>query len=328
MDSLTGFFPGALTAQQMLVLEARSALLAPPAADLPSTPAPDEATQKDLLNRAFEYAATTYTQLPHLTATKTTVRFQDGIERPIAAAQAKPSDLPWIDPNLAGDQFIEYIGSTSTLAESQNGVEILSGLKDRTRWGENGEIALLGQGPVLNAIVQEAQASGKLRWLRWEMVNGRQTAVFSFAVEKKRSHYAVNYCCFPEVKQPGWIGSTQNLYNGGDPGTTRVISSWSSFKETVPYHGELFVDSNNGIIIRLVTEADFKSSEYVHQERTRIDYGPVTLAGKALILPLRTIVNTEVIPGGKHYSGKDFTRRTLFTSEYRNYMLADAATRK
>ena len=90
MDSLTSFVPGPLTANQMYVLEARSAMLAPPAADLPSAPAPDAAAQKALLEKAVEYATKTYAQLPHLTATETTFRFQDILNPPVATNQGKP----------------------------------------------------------------------------------------------------------------------------------------------------------------------------------------------------------------------------------------------
>ena len=54
-------------------------MLPPPVADLPATPAPDAAAQKAILDKAVDYTTKTYTQLPHLTATKTTIRFQDNV---------------------------------------------------------------------------------------------------------------------------------------------------------------------------------------------------------------------------------------------------------
>ncbi|WP_109486787.1 hypothetical protein [Occallatibacter savannae] len=77
MNGLTKFAPGPLTTEQIFVLEARSANLAPPASDLPSVPAPDAAQQKAILVRAETYITKTYAQLPALTAKKTTLRFQD-----------------------------------------------------------------------------------------------------------------------------------------------------------------------------------------------------------------------------------------------------------
>jgi hypothetical protein len=330
MDSLASFIPGPLSNQQFYLLEARSAMLAPPAGDLPAKPAPDAAAQKALLDKAVDYAARTYAQLPHLTATKTTARFQDNLKPPDRADPGKVPDKVWRDARMAnGSQFIYYIGANEAKVESRNGAEIAPNAKDPTRWGANGQIVLLGPGPVLSTIVQDAQAAGKLNWLRWETVNGWQTAVFSFAVEKKKSHYTVNYCCFPDTDSTGTTGNRggEGIASAGR-GTLQTNTSWSPHKETTPYHGEIFVDSSTGIIVRLVLLADFKPSNVIHQEDTRIDYGPAKVAEKPMILPLRTIINTEVAPNGEDSANQFSTRRTLFTIEYKNYQLADASAQK
>ncbi|MGP8173240.1 MAG: hypothetical protein ACLP7O_01680, partial [Terracidiphilus sp.] len=54
MNSMVNYVPGPYSTEQIYVLEARSALLAPPAADLPATPAPDAATQKAILDKAVD----------------------------------------------------------------------------------------------------------------------------------------------------------------------------------------------------------------------------------------------------------------------------------
>jgi len=63
----------------------------------------------------------------------------------------------------------------------------------------------------------------------------------------------------------------------------------------------------------------------VHRVDTRIDYGPETIEGKTLIVPAKSIVNTEVVPNGESGAGTYTTRCTLFTSEYKNYQLAGSA---
>ncbi|MGA2216452.1 MAG: hypothetical protein ABSG51_00085 [Terracidiphilus sp.] len=184
IDGLASSIPGPLSTQQIYVLEGRSAVLAPPTADLPSVPVPDADTQKALLNKAVDYALKTYAQLPHLTVTKTTARFQDNMKPPDLADPSKIPDKVWLDPRLGG-QVIYYVGSTEANVESQNGAEMGSKTKDPTRWGANSQIIRIGSGPVLGAVLQEAQAAGNVNWLRWETVNGRQAAVFSFAVERR-----------------------------------------------------------------------------------------------------------------------------------------------
>ncbi len=324
---------GMLSTEQIYVLEAKSAVLAPPASDLPSTPAPDAAAQKALLDKAIDYVNKTFGQLPHLTATKTTLRFQDNFEA-LASSSGMHSSAKEMnsDPAIVtASQFVHYINSTETPVELQNGAEKLPSAKDKTTWGANGQIALQEQGPVLSNILNEAQAAGKINWLRWETVNGKAAAVYAFTVDKKKSHYAVNYCCFPDVDQTGSVRFTSASgmgagqpggsagAAGGAKGNLQTNTTWKEYKATVPYHGEIFVDPDTGIVVRLITIADFKNSDVVHQEDQRIDYGPVTVGGKALVLPVKSVIATEVVPNGESGAGKYSTRHTFFTAEYKGY---------
>jgi hypothetical protein len=60
----------------------------------------------------------------------------------------------------------------------------------------------------------------------------------------------------------------------------------------------------------------------VHQKDTRINYGPAQVGDKSLVLPMRTVINTEVVPNGdSQAAGRFSTRSTLFTIEYKNYQL-------
>ncbi len=329
MNGLVSYVPGAYSTEQIYVLEASSAMLPPPVTDLPATPAPDAAAQKAILDKAVDYTTKTYAQLPHLTATKTTLRFQDNVGA-LAAASGMHSGGTTMDPNLVeANRYIHYINSTEVPVETQNGVEKLSKSKDKTPWGQNGYIALLGQGPVLSSVLQDAQTAGTISWLRWETINKKTAAVYAFSVDKKKSHYAVNYCCFPTSEQTGIMrfsstGSAGNLT--GDytaRGTLQTHTAYDQyFKDIVPYHGEIFVDPDTGIVIRLVLQAEFKSSDDVQQEDQRIDYGPVKVDATALVLPIKTVINTTVVPNGDSGSAKFVTRRTLFTSEYKNYQVA------
>jgi len=92
MNSFAAYSPGPLTNEQIYVLEARSAMMPPPAADLPTTPVPDGAGQKAILDKAAEYATKTWAQLPAVTATRTTLRFQDNVEAVAASSGGCASD--------------------------------------------------------------------------------------------------------------------------------------------------------------------------------------------------------------------------------------------
>jgi hypothetical protein len=329
MNSLVSYVPGPMSTEQIYVLEARSAVLAPPAADVPTTPAPDAAAQKALLDKAENYVNKTYAQLPRLTATKMTLRFQDNLHAAASSSgmHSSAEDVSTGSSFVNANDYIRYINATQAQVESANGAEQLSKAKDKTPWGANAMIALQEQGPVLSTIFDEAQAAGKINWLRWESVNGKAAAVFSFEVDKKKSRYAVNYCCFPDVDQTGMLsyksGSGPGSMTPSAHGNLQTSTNWNNFKATVPYRGEIFIDPDTGIVVRLVVQAEFKPSEVVHQEDQRIDYGPVVVGGKTLVLPMKTIIDTEVVPNGDSgAAGRYSTRHTLFTEEYKDYQLA------
>ncbi len=329
MNSLVADVPGPLSTEQVYVLEARSATLPPPASDIPTAAAPDGAAQKALLDKAADYVAKTYQQLPSLTATKTTIRFQDNVEAaaPSSGLAGGASDVTTGSSFVSAYQFIHYINSTDSHVASEHGAEKMPSEKDKTPWGANKMIALQMPDPSLASVFAEAQAAGDIKFLRWELVNGKQAAVFSFDVPKKKGHFPVAVCCFPDVEQAGKasfqsaaIGSAQGSGGGGATGNFQTSTSWKDYKTMTSYRGEIFIDADTGIVVRLITMADLKPSEVVHQVDERIDYGPVTVGGKEVVLPVRSITNTEVVPNGDSgAAGKYSTRRTLFTSEFKGY---------
>jgi hypothetical protein len=315
MNSLGPYVPGQLTTEQLFVLEARSAVLAPPAADLPSTPAPDAATQKAILDKAIDYTNKTYAQLPDLTATRTTRRFQDNVEPPkgSVAAHSSATLAPPSPP-------IRYMTGEETKVTLLHGAEQNPLANDKTKWGDNGKIALLGQEPVLSTVIREALAAGKINWVRWETIDGKQAAVYTFAVDKKTSHYAVNYCCFPESTQGGDMVLRGTGSAGGDnKGNYAVNQDWKNYKATIPYHGEIFVDPDSGTVVRLITQADFKSGELVRQEDQCIQFGSTTVGDKPVVVPVTTFIDTLSVPYGDSLRGRSIFRHTLFISEYKNY---------
>jgi hypothetical protein len=332
MNSLVADVPGPLSTEQIYVLEARSAMLAPPSSDLPTATAPDPIAQKAMLDKATDYVAKTYGQLPGLAATKTTIRFQDNVEAaaPSSGIHGSATDVSTGSGFVSAYQFIHYINSTDTAVASEHGAEKMPSAKDKTPWGANKMIALQEPDPSLATVFPEAQGAGDIKWLRWEMVNGKQAAVYSFDVPKKKAHFAVNVCCFPDVNQTGVANfqsaSTSSAHGGGGGGAKgnfQTNTEWNDYKTTVPYHGEFFIDPDTGIVVRMITEAELKPTEVVHQVDERIDYAPVTVGGKMLVLPVKTIVNTEVVPNGDSgAAGKFSIRRTLFSSEYKDYQIA------
>jgi hypothetical protein len=215
-------------------------------------------------------------------------------------------------------QFVRYINVASIDVASEHGAEKLPAEKDKTPWGKNNMIAIQQPDTSLSQIFQQAKDAGTVSWLRWETVAGKQLAVFSFDVPKKKSKLAINICCFPNSGQSAGARITPDT-----PSPDDVVMR--NYKAVVPFRGEFFVEPESGTVARMITIAGLKSSDVVHQQDTLIDYGPTTVGDKTLIVPLKTFINTEVVPNGDSSSSKSPTRCTLFTSEYTDYKLAGSA---
>jgi hypothetical protein len=339
MNQLAEYVPGPATTEQVYVLEVRSAMLAPPAADVPSTPAPDAAAQKAILDKTADYASKMYAQLPAITAAKTTQRFQDNVEAvaPSSGMGGSAKDVSVGSSFVNPYQFVRFLNSTDATYTSEHGLEKLA--VDKTPWGANSMIAIMEPDPSVATLFQEAQTNGTITWLRWQTIAGKNVAVFSFQVPKKKSHMALNVCCFPSLNQTGdarFSGQNGAGLPGGSPGAAggakgnfQTNTDWHAYKQnSVGYHGEFYVDPDSGIVVRMIAIAELKPNEVVHAQATRIDYGPETIGGKPMILPVRTIVTTEVVPSGDSQAGKYSVRNTYLSTEYKNYQLAGATASK
>ncbi len=329
MNGLVGDVPGPLSTEQIYVLEARSADLAPPESDIPTTPALDAAAQQALLAKAASYVQGTYGQLPTLKATKTTLRFQDNMEA-LSSSSGLVGGAKEVltNPSFSNPAtYVRYIGSSDAPVALQHGTEQAE-IDKKTKWGANGMIALQTATPSLDTVFPAAQAGGALHWLRWELVNGRPAAVFAFEVPKNKSKLDVAVCCFPDVSQAGratfYTATTSAALGGsggggGAKGNFQTSTDWHQFKSVTPYHGELFIDPDSGIVVRMIVESELKPSDVVHRVDTRVDYAPVLVGGKTFVLPTKSFVNTEVVPNGESGAGGYSTRCTLFTSEFKDY---------
>ena len=327
ISSMVPLINGPLSTEQMYVLEARSAVLPPPDTDLLKTAAPDAAAQQALLAKAQDYAAKTYPQLPPLTATRLLARFQDGVETIQSYSGANVKTVNDIDPLWQQQirQYVRLMNIHTDTVEIDNGIEKPGG-KDAIQWGRNGIVNSMLPFIPLNLLTSEAVSSGNAKFLRWETINGHQTAVFAFTVDKKKSHYAINYCCFPNTSSIGNV-----LYAGGaahpvDNGNLSTVSDWKPFNARSSYHGELFLDPDSGVILRTIVEAEFKPSDFVHYENIRVDYAPMPVGGKNLYVPVRSFTISEVVPNGDSFAKNYAARRQFVTQDYKDFQPAGATT--
>ncbi len=306
-SDLMQYLPGTVSLEQLSVLEGRSAFL-PPVANPADPPAPDAAAQKAILDKATGYAANTLSQLPSFSATKTTARYQDDVVNTSTSV-----GLTVNGPN----SFARLADAQTEAVDMDKGVE-KPPAKTKSSWGQSGQISPPGLLIPLKDLVHEASEGGNLKWQRWETVDGKRVAVFSFVVDKKKSHYDVSYCCFPKTDTATGVANAGGAFNPV-PGEIQSVTTWRPFKKTVGYHGELAIDPDSGAILRLVAFAELKPSDYVHQEAVRVDYSAIVVDGKEYVLPVDSFILNEVVPGGDSQTIAYSVRHGLFEIAYGSY---------
>jgi hypothetical protein len=299
------YAPGPLAREQMDVLEARSSLLIPAQSDLPDTPRPDISTQRAILTKTIFWLKNS-TQTPDLTASKTTVRYHND-RAPFEADHLAMGRV------IIEQTAIKQTGSHTETVEFEKGVEKapLAAQSDQAPARQYQQAPKGGPGPVLSIILQQAASVGNLAFLRWELVDDRRVALFSFAVAKEKSLYRVDYCCFPsrdDLERPGRL----------------EVQSRQSFKAIVPFHGAFYIDPETGVIVRLEMQAIFEPSDFVHQEDTRIDYGSVAIGAATYVVPVRSYLLTQFVTNADSSAADYKTENSLYVADYSGYQLARA----
>src|SRR4051794_16823209 len=77
LEKLRAMSPGVKTAQALRILADQSSFLSLPAAEIPAIPAPDVATQRQIMALVVSYVSKTIHQLPNFYATRVTTRFEE-----------------------------------------------------------------------------------------------------------------------------------------------------------------------------------------------------------------------------------------------------------
>ncbi len=270
---------GSAAATALLLLADRSVFLDPPANELPSTPAPDAATQRHLLAAARRFAVETLPRLPNLLATRTTFSFDDS-----------PQEGP--KGGYAERLGMHLIGSSNAEVSVRNEKEAVSinsgaGASHATgglmTWGEFGSALL---------IILSDSAQGKTTWSHWEQTPAGMMAVFHYEVPKGASHYEID-TSVEEIQTSGesmrWAGNRSR-----DAG---AISKWNRTIRVKPdYQGSLWIDPATGTITRVTLIADLKGNPKFERGAVLVEYGPVAIGGKTLICPVRSLALSAAPP--------------------------------
>ncbi len=255
--------PGTETKQALIALADVSAFLELPAADIPTIATPDLASQRQLMALTVDYVGKIISKLPNFFATRVTTRFED---TPRGYEKGQTVSILY--------RSLRPVGRSSSNVLYRDGQEVIDPV---TAKGRKSGAAIQGLttsgefGPILATVLVDA-AEGKLAWSHWEQGETGPVAVFRYAIPREKSHYEVEFCCVP-----------------GDNGN-RVFQQFSG------YHGEIAVDPANGAILRLVLEADLKSTDPIVKANIVVEYGPVEIGGKTYLCPVKSVSISQAQP--------------------------------
>jgi VWFA-related protein len=259
---LQATLPGENSRQTLVGLADASAFLDPPAAEIPSQPAPDTAEQRRIMALTVAYVVKTIPQLPNFFATRDTNRFEDTPQLQSSAGGGGIFFVPY--------QPLHPVGMTTATVFYRDGREAVdTGASKKPPPMTQGLTTMGVFGPILSTALLDA-AQNKLAWSRWEQGANGPEAVFSYAVPKEKSHYEVNYCCVAEE-------------------AAIVAADLHPFRRVVGYHGEMAIDPATGTILRIVTEAELKPDDPVVTAAIMVEYGPIDIGGRTYFCPVRSV---------------------------------------
>lgn len=287
--------PGPQTAQALELLADASALLAPPADEIPAAARPDMAAQRAMYSAAVNYVVNTLRHLPDFLATRETRSFNDS---PTVVSHSGYAPVTAMHAVGTFQREITYRDGKEALEAEEAAVKKVPGPVGLSTWGEFG--------PVLATILTDS-LKGRVTWNRWEDgVQGR-VGVFHYEVPKTASHYQVDFCC-------AWKELTEVAT--ADPNSRSM-----AYHGTPAYRGDLYLDPGSGAIERVTLEAELGETEVIRKAAISVEYGPVDIGGTSYICPTRSVAISQDMnrPGVTIGGAVPVTRinETLFTGYHR-----------
>lgn len=255
---------GPMTQDALELLADRSALLDPPAAEMPQLPAPDPEAEQSILHAAEGYLFNTLSRLPNFFALRSTTQFDDA---PIEFNGMLVDPQPGIHRVDTSQSEITYRGGREVLTTIQ-------GQEQPQLW----TVGLVSQGEFgpEAATVFTDLAHGTARFDHWEQNEAGTVAVFKYRIPTSASHYNISYSCHVSHE----------------------------FHRRPAYSGSLAIEPANGTLTRFTLIADPEKGDPISHVASVVEYGSEVLGNKHYILPLKSLtfsVQQEDVCGkGRH----------------------------
>lgn len=261
LSEMSAGLPGERSKEELRILADSAAWLNPPEAPTAAKAAPPRPEDlHQMLALLVKYVNTMQHQLPNFLATRSTTAFED---RP------QTDEVDQMGTRSLGYLPMRQVGWSSSAVAYVDGSETVLIKKTVTRGEGVHGLQTAGEfGPFQRITLADA-IKGRMTWARWEAGSDGMEAVFEYKVPKGDSHYVVQFCCTSAYVN----GPVASRLYFGQPG----------------YHGEIAFEPSSGTIHRITLMADQPPGELVEKAAMVVEYGPAQIAGKTVILPLRSI---------------------------------------
>jgi hypothetical protein len=131
--------------------------------------------------------------------------------------------------------------------------------------------------------VFDPHSQGEFRWKGWTTLRKRRVARFSFRIARENSIFRLQFGTIPV-------------------GPNAIV---------VPYHGEVYVDAETHMVLRLTQQAEIPQGFPINANESSVDYEFAPVSGKPYLLPTHAFVKTR--------SGKYVAENYMEFREYRKF---------
>jgi hypothetical protein len=276
---MEGELPGEKSRKALVVLADFSVFLAPPPSEIPNLAPPKHAEASQIAEKAVQYLAKVIPALPNYLATRITTRFGEIVpslnrsDGQVVVHQMHFEDAP---PSIVTsdrpvpNHSMHLISVSNETVTIRNGREYVTKADSQnTNKVEQTSAKMVSGGEfgtVLIGLITDA-FRGKVNWNHWETRNSKPVAVFRYSVTQEDSHFAV-------------IERSQGLLLRVHPA----------------YHGEIAVDPDQGTILRLTLQAEWKPDDSNVRSDIFVEFAPVEVGGKTYYCSSRSVVVSVLHP--------------------------------
>jgi len=173
-------------------------------------------------------------------------------------------------------------------------------------------------------MILSDSAKGSVVWSHWEETAEGRAAVLHYSVPKPLSHFLLAGVIEQRAPIAGVLthfGDSRDTARNDKLHTNGLnTTDTSMIHETPAYRGSIWLDPATGTILRVTIIADTKDNPQFKRADTMVQYGPVQIADRTYICPVRSVAVSVVAKSAQstlENAPTMWLNETLFTGYHR-----------